>query len=658
MHPLLEMLDLTQPSLTTVKSAVDAYDVRQALDMLVSYYRNRSEPDPTRLVGPDETLIERADEALRHDFTFYRERAVIPGSTLDWTYKPGTDWEWTWALNRHTWWPTLASAYLATADARYAQELDRLISSWVGEHPPSIHDLSAWRPLEAGIRMADAWVAILQALKTSPHVSRTAWLYYLRSIPDHAEFLMIHAESGSNRLLMEMNGLLTCGLLFPEFKRASDWIHFAMAQLETEMQRQVHPDGVQNEYSTGYQLVCIRHFAEALERVERVGTHKFSAAYRTRLIAMWESIMYLLRPDGRLPMLNDADQHIVSPLLRTAGERYERPDFVYAATHGKEGEPPAITSHRFPWGRRAVMRSGWQADAFYGLLETAPYGYGHQHEDALTFEVMAYGQPLIGTMGRYTYADDPIRQYLTSSRGHNVVLVDGHGQAQQSLAQSMGEPFDSARPRPLQANAQRNQPITQVPYEWTAHAETNDPWICNERFDVAHGRYDGPWANGVEIGPWERRMLFHKPARHQNRPGFWLIQDTFSGFGSHELKFLFHFFPGEVAWNTAEGHIISRYGSDTGNILVQFANMEQLQISASKGETEPPGGWYSREYGHLEAAWELVARRSVAFPANHIFALIPFYGAQAPIVKITIATDHIMVMIDGQQWPVPHENLC
>jgi hypothetical protein len=54
-----------------------------------------------------------------------------------------------------------------------------------------------------------------------------------------------------------------------------------------------------------------------------------------------------------------------------------------------------------------VLRSGWDADALYAMLEAAPFGYGHQHEDALTFELFAYGQPLLGAMGRYTYARVP-----------------------------------------------------------------------------------------------------------------------------------------------------------------------------------------------------------------------------------------------------------
>jgi hypothetical protein len=134
---------------------------------------------------------------MQHRFEFYNEPGTVPGAPFDWTYKPGIDWEWTWALNRHQWWPTLASAYLASGDERYAQELDMLIRTWVGGHPPTVDDRSAWRTIEAGIRTYGAWPAILSALKVSPSISRDAWLLYLRAIQDHAEFLLAHPRAAT-----------------------------------------------------------------------------------------------------------------------------------------------------------------------------------------------------------------------------------------------------------------------------------------------------------------------------------------------------------------------------------------------------------------------------------------------------------------------------
>lgn len=632
MHPLLLSMDLDRKGLERVKAASDARNLSLALDELVAYFRGRTEPDPDLLARPDPGAVEPARTAMRREFEFYNEHGTLPGKDLDWTYKPGIDWEWTWALNRHGWWSALASAYLATRDEAFARELDILVRSWVGGHPPTVEDASAWRTIEAGIRSSRAWPSILSAMKASPSISRDAWLYYLRSIHDHAEFLLAHPKSG-NWLLMETNGVLTWGLLFPEFKRAADWVRTAMGKFEQEIASQVHPDGAQEEYSTGYQFVCIHNFASVLDKTDRIPCPKFSQAYRDRLIAMWEHVMYMLRPDGKLPMLNDADQRPVAPGLVEAGQKYGRRDFVFAGTNGREGSPPAQTSIRFPYVRRAFMRSGWDTGAMYGLLETAPFGYGHQHEDALTFEVFGHGQPLIGTMGRFTYAGVPRRRYLTGSRGHNVVLIDGQSQAMRSLLQG------HRRPAP-------------APTSWVASEPTTDPWVTGPDLDVAFGRYSGPWSGGLQGVVWDRRLAFQKPHAPSGRPGFWVIRDDFAGKGGHDLEFLLHFFPGEITLDAAEGRVVSDYGADTGNVLVQCPDKEGLALDAAKGQEDPPRGWFSPEYGKIEPAWEVALRRRITFPARHTMVLVPFLGGKVPAVQVGTDGDSVTLAVDGKAWTI------
>ena len=292
MHPLLNSLNLDYPGLETVRKAVADRNVSLALSELVRYYRARPEPDPTGLAQADPQAVARADAALQHDFVFYNEPGRVPGDPLDWTYRPGIDWEWTWALNRHGWWSDLCAAYLQTGSETYMRELDLLIRSWVGGHPPTVEDASAWRTIEAGIRTMGPWMSILGALKASPAISRDAWLYYLRSIQDHAEFLLANPKGG-NWLLMETNGVLACGLNFPEFKRAGAWVDTAIQKFEHEIIHQTHPDGSQEEYSSHYHFVCLHNFEMALDRVDRAVTagrlaRGFSDAYRQRLMAMWE----------------------------------------------------------------------------------------------------------------------------------------------------------------------------------------------------------------------------------------------------------------------------------------------------------------------------------------------------------------------------------
>jgi hypothetical protein len=633
MHPLLELINLDHPGLEAVREAAEQRKLSEAMNALVDYFRARVEPDPALLVQANANHVEAADRVVRREFTFYNEPGTVPPGDYDWTYKPGTDWEWTWALNRHFHWHPLAAAYLATEDEKYALELANEVRTWVGNHPATTDDLAVWRTIEAGLRMK-TWPGILDVMKRSPAFSREVWLHFLRSISEHAEFLIAHPKI-NNWLLMESNGLLTCGLVFPEFKRATEWRHLGIERFEGEMIRQVHPDGAHVEYSTGYIFVCIHNFADVLDKMDRVlgVEHGFSDEYRDRIVAMWEHVMYMMRPDGFQPMLNDGEMIDVRPRLIAAGERYDRPDFMYAATNGERGEAPTDGSHRFPWVRRAVMRCGppehptgtWARDALYGFFEAGPLGAGHVHEDALTFEVMAYGQPLIGTMGRLTYERIPRRQYFCNGLGHNVVLVDG-------------APQFWKRTHPDRSS-------------WVATEPTDLPWTSNPELDTAYARYDKPWADEQLDGVvHERWMALSKPGDDGRTP-FWLLKDKLSGGpdGERELRTLFHLYPGaELNHNDETGVATVVYPSGAG-VHIVISDVNEMTFDAAIGQDDPVRGWYSEEYGKIEPAWELAAVRRSVLPVEYVVALVPFRDGSALDVHVASTDDGAVVVVNNRE---------
>ncbi len=625
MHPLLLQLDLDHPGLEEANARARASRIHEALAAVVRYFRARPEPDPSLLATPNAGAVEASERAIAREFVFYQVPGKVPPGNWDWTWRPGTDWEWTYALNRHHWWAELAAAYLATGDQRYAQELDSLIRSWVGQCPVHVDDISSWRTLETGIRVAGPWIGILSAMKATPVITDTAWIMYLRAIHDHAEHLVAHPKA-NNWLLVESNGLLTCGIVFPEFRRAKDWVRTAVERFEREMEQSVHPDGAHIEYSSSYHFLSLHSFTAAMDKADRTVGRVFSDAFRNRLELMWEYPMYMMRPDGRLPLLNDSDTADIRPQLRAAGERFGRQDFVFAATNGREGTPPADTSHRFPWVRRAVMRSGWDEHAFYGFLETAPCGSGHVNEDALTFEIMAYGQPLIGTMGRYSYDPVPVRRYLVSSAAYNTVMIDGEGQ------------------KWTKTHPDRST--------WVAREPTADPWSSTAEQDVAYGRFNGPWTGDLSGVVWERRMAFHKPDAKLRRPGFWVVRDTFTGEGGHELRFLLHFYPGNVVCDDETHTVRSDYSGAHANVLVAFEHPEAVKFDCAHGQEDPPRGWYSARYGVIEPAWEVAVVRAAVFPADFVMVFVPYQAEAKLPVRVKRDQGVVSVQLDDREWLV------
>merc|ERR1719331_1317894 len=86
----------------------------------------------------------------------------------------------------------------------------------------------------------------------------------------------------------------------------------------------------------------------------------------------------------------------------------------------------------FEWAGQLVSRSGWDRHAHWSWFDVGPFGSsGHGHRDKLHLSVRIGSVHLLVDAGRFSYDGElaPFRtNYGTRSRGHNVLLLDGHDQ--------------------------------------------------------------------------------------------------------------------------------------------------------------------------------------------------------------------------------------
>src|ERR1043166_9558624 len=105
-------------------------------------------------------------------------------------------------------------------------------------------------------------------------------------------------------------------------------------------------------------MMVLRSYLGARENVRRFGM-TFSAEYDERLEKACEFAMHCHRPDGEIPALSDSDTGSYSDVLALAASLLGRPDFLYAATAGEQGEPPVRRYVSCSDGGYHIQRSGW-----------------------------------------------------------------------------------------------------------------------------------------------------------------------------------------------------------------------------------------------------------------------------------------------------------
>ena len=513
-HELFDALDLSSPPLRLVAQAATLGDFAGAEHQLAEYYRHRisvawkfdakngsRDPAAKDPVAEDAVNGRLQGGLVMAWHTFARNE-------VDWHYNetlvtPGLahNWEWQWQLCRMSFWGNLGDAYRTTHDERYTKAWIAQFRSFIAQcPPPGTKDNSpgsAWRTIDSGIRMSHAWPTAFFSFLPSPQFTDAEIVLYLDACLAHARYLRKFQTAG-NWVTMEMAGLYTTAAFFPEFKEAAEWRDFAGKRLYQEETAQFLPDGAQNELSTMYHNVALDNLLVLPRMAKIVGRlQELPAGYIAGLEKAFDYELYLMTPDRTLPEFNDSTSWTRSVVgkCRQALEFFpDRADFQWIASEGKEGHPPAETSHAFPWAGFYVMRSGWDAAANYFVLRAGPLGEGHAHQDKLNVVLWAFGRQLLFNSGGSAYEQSKWRSYSVDTFSKNTILVDGKSQLRD--------------PKNIEANASK--------------APIEARWESTPEHDFAAGVYnEGYGTLAARPATHTRRVLFVKP-------DLFIVADTLS----------------------------------------------------------------------------------------------------------------------------------
>ena len=434
---LLSRLDLSKPGLEKVKQA--ANNPERAAAELLNYFRDRTsvkhfiDRDSKKTAFENvasEKDFEAANNALKH--IFIGQSAYPPyfcGDDINWGTRPVPDNEWVWQLNRMGFWESMAKAYWHTGDEKYAKEWCFQLLDWTRKNPRDKEHDYAWRSIETGIR-GHNWTGLYQRFIDSPNFTPEVLVAFLNSLFDHADFLMTKYSTRSNWGLMEAEGMAFIAITFPEFKDAEKWRIEAFRRLNNEISLQVYPDGHQRELAMGYHLGCINWFLRTLELAKLNNIENaFPQSYLETVEKMCEVPLKLCHPDGTNAQFGDSwagkpGQH--AERFFEWAEKFNRQDFLYLATDGKEGKKPDSTAFALPQSGLYSMKSGWDKNAISLVLKCGPDGGGHCQPDNGTFELYAGGRNLMPDAGSYIYSGNPEgRRWFRQTKVHQTLTLNG-----------------------------------------------------------------------------------------------------------------------------------------------------------------------------------------------------------------------------------------
>jgi uncharacterized heparinase superfamily protein len=518
--------------------------------------------------------------------------------------RPGTaDVKFPWELARCQHWPVLGQAFRLTGDDRFAREIANELDDFVAANPVGV-GINWTCAMDEAIRAVN-WAMALEMVRDSVALGDGFHERAYRALFDHGVYIRSHLENTyevtSNHFLSDVVGLWFLGTVFSDLDAGREWLAFARATLETEMDVQVLPDGADFESSIPYHRLVTELFLAALRLGDFRG-ESLSRHYRDRVRDMVAYLAAVLRPDGLMPQVGDADDGRLHVLSGYGTALPQDPRHIFGPAAAMFGEPAwaalaECTWETIWWGLEprtpgasvpssrlfadagvAVMRAGGHyALITNGIVGTRGFG-NHKHCDQLSFEYHSNGTPLVVDPGSYVYTSDAAaRNRFRATAVHNTLMIDGVEQ-NEFTPEWLFRMFESAHPEHVSFDV-RGDAVEYV------------------------GRHRG----------YER---LPQPVSHERRfrlnasTGALEIHDRVAGRGAHELCWHFHLAPG------VEAHV----AGDTAIVLRTSACERTLRIPAGLHAVIEPSE-YSPSYGvavpcraiRLETAVSLTGSQDFAF---------------------------------------------
>ncbi len=379
---------------------------------------------------------------------------------------PGADIKVPWELSRFYHAPVLGVAHLLTGEAFYARAYVRHVTDWIRNNPLGFGP--NWVcAMEAAIRVGN-WIAALPYVLPDPLVTDEFLEMLLVNVFEHGRHIRGHLEGTdalrSNHYLADLQGLIYTGLQFPRSEEARGWVAFAAGELEREILAEVFPDGTDFEASTAYHRLCLELFLGPALLCRQNGV-ELSAAFWSRLKAMFDAVRALIDGDGHVPLIGDNDSGRLhrmvrrddgdlgyllpigavlfgDPDLKLPGVPFSEEAMLCLGPDGFEAFERLETG-AWPDASAALPDSGWyvlrageeclhlscgpNGQPFRDPAPGAPkWNGGHAHNDKLSLTYTIGGTEVLVDPGQYCYtSDQALRNHSRSTASHNVAQVNG-----------------------------------------------------------------------------------------------------------------------------------------------------------------------------------------------------------------------------------------
>jgi hypothetical protein len=279
------------------------------------------------------------------------------------------------------------------------------VERWAAANPIGVGE--AWEPYPVARRVL-SWSVALAVAPGLAEPMAPLLAPQVRFVAHHLEWHLL-----GNHLLCDA-AALTAGAAVLDFEGSAELFARGAALLQQELRKQVLPDGGYAERTAQYHALVLRDALWALS-LARARGRALPIEPELQRLAHW---LVQVRRGRELPCLNDSTP--------AAAALCDEALALCAAL----GVPAGARAE----GDLELPDTGWSfvREGDHELLfDHGPLGPdeqpGHGHSDALAYELVWAGVPVVTDTGVSSYEPSATRDFERSAKAHATVTVDGQG---------------------------------------------------------------------------------------------------------------------------------------------------------------------------------------------------------------------------------------
>lgn len=381
----------------------------------------------------DREQVEKMKAGLFRPFHFFDWQDI--GVPPPWGENSEQSTSWDYYRHSLRWAEPLIRVWAADGDTESLLLFKRIFRDWSEKNlpPPGQSDFAWYDHSVAGRLRILCW--FWEIWRTTENYDYEFAQLLLGSIYQHAMCSCdpkMYAGHSNHGLEMTAS-LLAPAVGLPEFEAAEHWKRLALQRLSDYVEEHFCPTGFHLEQSPFYHWYVVDRLRRILLFLHANG-ESVPHAVQARMRRAWAVWPYLRKPDGVFPTIGDSQalNHELNPL---ASELLDGDEAIREALpvfpNLRQDGSQFLLSFRAGY---AIFRSGnrlRQPDAppsadTYAVFKCNSFSSPHCHNDALSFILYGLGRDWLVDAGQLNYEErTAARQYMRSSRAHNVLRISG-----------------------------------------------------------------------------------------------------------------------------------------------------------------------------------------------------------------------------------------